>query len=141
MDLGCGSGILSLFLSKICKDKISLTLIDSDYYSIISSIENFKIKNVKVKILTSNLFSNIKEKFDFIISNPPIHEGNKITTKTVEQIIKKSINYLNKEGELRFVSLSCLSYKKFSKKYFKFVKILKKNKSYTVYKLTKPIKK
>ncbi|XRY30891.1 MAG: methyltransferase [Buchnera aphidicola (Tetraneura akinire)] len=140
LDLGCGSGVLSLILSKICKDKISLTLIDSEYHAIISSMENFKINKMTAKIFESDLFSNIKEKFDFIISNPPIHENNeKITVNIINKIIKMSSNYLNKNGELRFVSLSCLSYKKILNKHFRYIKILKNNKRYTVYKVMKPI--
>ena len=56
-----------------------------------------KIDNATVFI--SDVYENIKNKYDMIITNPPIHAGK---TKVYE-IIRGASNYLNENGELWIV--------------------------------------
>ena len=56
-----------------------------------------KIDNANVFI--SDVYENIKNKYDMIITNPPIHAGK---TKVYE-IIRGASNYLNENGELWIV--------------------------------------
>ncbi|CAL4322638.1 Ribosomal RNA small subunit methyltransferase C [Buchnera aphidicola (Eriosoma grossulariae)] len=134
LDIGCGSGILSILLHQK-SEKVNLTLIDIDLLAIKSSKKNFEINNIKGKILASDLFSNIHihEKFDLIISNPPIHEGIKFTKKIIKKIILESCKYLKPKGELRFVTQSSLLFFEILKKQFSIIKILKKNNSFIIY--------
>ena len=56
-----------------------------------------KINNGNVFI--SDAYKNVKNKYDMIITNPPIHAGK----KKVYEIIKNSKDYLNDDGELWIV--------------------------------------
>ncbi|CAL4322760.1 Ribosomal RNA small subunit methyltransferase C [Buchnera aphidicola (Eriosoma lanigerum)] len=132
LDVGCGSGVLSILLFQI-SSKINLTLIDIDSISLDNCTYNLKLNNIPGKVLASDLFSNINEKFDLILSNPPLHEDIQLTTKIIKKLIVESSQYLNKNGELRFVTLSSLLFCKLLQTYFSKIKILLKNRCFIVY--------
>ena len=69
LDMGCGSGILSLIISQKTRKVISA---DVNMNAVLSTRNNVKdnlIDNVEVR--QSNLFENVPERFDLIIFNPP----------------------------------------------------------------------
>ncbi|WP_406617338.1 peptide chain release factor N(5)-glutamine methyltransferase [Mycoplasmopsis adleri] len=73
LDLCCGSGFIGLALKKF-NSTINFTLSDIDTEALEQTKENFELnfdKNEKVKIIQSDCFTAIKEKFDLIVSNPP----------------------------------------------------------------------
>ena len=61
------------------------------------SIEENKLTNINV--FRSNVYENVKNKYDAIITNPPIHAGKEV----VYSIIKNAKNHLNENGELWIV--------------------------------------
>lgn len=106
------------------------------YYSecIGSEIDKNSIKTAKqavaysgqrnVKLVHSDLFSNIKDKFDVIASNPPytpLPMGKKVQDnydyggydgyEVIDRIIKNSPGYLNKRGELYLIIADYLGIK------------------------------
>lgn len=71
LDLGCGSGFIGLSIAKNTQAK-EVILSDIDSQAILQTKINAKLNNLKVKIIKSDLFENLKNyKFDVIISNPP----------------------------------------------------------------------
>ena len=69
LDLCAGSGYIGLTIKKEKNSEVTLSDIST---SCIKQIKvNASLNNLKVKIIKSNLFSRIKEKFDVIVSNPP----------------------------------------------------------------------
>jgi len=83
LDLGCGSGILSIVASKLgAKD---ITAIDIDEESIKASKENFKKNDVKnVSLLQGNLEEVYSEKPDLVVANIL----SEILAKLIDAIIK-----------------------------------------------------
>ncbi len=71
LELGCGSGIISLYASK--KGAI-VTASDVNKTAIDYLEENAKTNNLKIVTILSDLFESIEENyFDFIIVNPPYY--------------------------------------------------------------------
>lgn len=68
LDLGCGSGVLGIIAATNGAD---VTASDINPDAIIDTKKNAKRHNVKIKTVKSNLFKNIKGKFDLILFNPP----------------------------------------------------------------------
>ena len=60
---------------------------------------NQKENKAVVNIFKSNIYENITEKYDCIISNPPIRAGKSVYLT----IINEAPKYLNPSGELWFV--------------------------------------
>lgn len=70
LDIGTGSGCISITL-KHQLPSATVSAIDISKEALSVAKENAKLNNVEVNFLESNIFSNITDKYDLIISNPP----------------------------------------------------------------------
>ena len=97
LDVGCGYGFIGITVSKIMESDVDM--IDVNKRAI--HLSNINIKNIgcNARAFISNVYENINNKYDVIISNPPIRAGKEIYM----DIIENSINYLNEDGEFWFV--------------------------------------
>ncbi|WP_343192430.1 methyltransferase [Buchnera aphidicola (Taiwanaphis decaspermi)] len=136
LDLGCGSGVIGINL-KLLFGNIKIFSIDNNATSILITKKNFKINFLEGNVMISDLFSNIKKKFDLIVSNPSIHNNWKINDYMILQIIEKSNKYLKKKGELRIVTHNFKKYEKEIKKRFSQHTILLKKKHFVIHKIIK----
>lgn len=94
LDLGCGYGVIGIILKTI-QNNINISFSDINTRSLELSRENLKLNNISdYKIYKSDLFENISENFDLIISNPPIRTGKENIFKLYEQ----SFEHLNDNG-------------------------------------------
>lgn len=132
LDLCCGSGFIGIALKKAFP---SLNILQSDISNaaIKQTLINLKINNLKNNVIKSDMFHNIYQKFDVIISNPPylLKNDKKNMTKSVlkyepqkalfaqedgmffyYQIEKNLSKYLNKNG-LIILEINPLNYKWF----------------------------
>ena len=73
IDLGCGSGVIGLTLKERCKN-LKVDLIDISEEALNTTRENAKLLNIDANIFKSNMFSNVVDKYNIIISNPPYKE-------------------------------------------------------------------
>ncbi|WP_270331313.1 class I SAM-dependent methyltransferase [Lapidilactobacillus dextrinicus] len=97
LDVGCGYGPIGLSLAKLFPDA-TVTMVDVNERALDLARDN-AIKNQvadQVTILKSNAYSALAEtqKFDFIITNPPIRAGKKV----VDDILLTSQKFLTEEG-------------------------------------------
>ncbi|QPS71897.1 class I SAM-dependent methyltransferase [Lactococcus garvieae] len=98
LDVGCGYGTLGLTLAK--KYGLQATLIDVNSRALDLAKENAQKNNVEVSdIYLSDIYENVKESFDAIISNPPIRAGKEV----VHAILSGAYEHLNIEGHLTIV--------------------------------------
>ena len=122
LDMGTGSGILAEIALKKTKDVLAADIN-------LEAVEHAKSK--KINAVHSDLFSNIKGKFDLIIFNPPYLpddkrvkdialDGGKKGYELLERFLKQAKNYLNKNGKI-LILFSSLTKKN------KVDKILKEN--------------
>ncbi len=79
LDLCTGSGIVGISLAKYIKncEVVCADISKSALEIAEKNTENNKVNNIK--FVYSNMFSNIKDKFDIIVSNPPYIKRNVIT--------------------------------------------------------------
>lgn len=97
LDVGCGIGFLGISLNKIMG--ASVDMIDINNRALHLTKMNLKENKAEGKVFVSNIYENVKEVYDVIITNPPIRAGKKVYLT----IINESFNYLTKDGELWFV--------------------------------------
>ena len=69
LDIGTGSGCISITLKKELDCNVVGVDISNDALEV--ARENALINDVDVKFICSDVFSNVSDKFDVIISNPP----------------------------------------------------------------------
>ncbi len=128
LDVGSGYGFIGLTLAKIMNCQVDL--IDVNSRAIHLAKMNSKKNNIKANVFLSDIYSNVKDKYDVIITNPPIKAGKKVYLK----ILNESFKYLNENGELWFVMRNNHGVKTIYKEMSNVVKteILLKNKGFYV---------
>ena len=109
LDMGAGFGILA----ETAKEAGAKSVLAADISK--EAVEHVKFKGIPA--VQSNLFSEIKGKFDLIIFNPPylpehpkedretkrVVCGGKKGYETIERFLKQAKKHLNKNGEVLFV--------------------------------------
>ncbi len=100
LDLGCGYGPVGVILAKSMSN-VKITMLDINERAVMLSDMNAKENKVveKIKVLQSNILENIEDKFDRILTNPPIRAGK----ETVYMFFDKSYEHLNDGGKLYVV--------------------------------------
>lgn len=98
LDLGCGVGVVGLILGTINKN-ISIDMVDINERAINLTKNNLVLNNVKANVFVSDIYSNIDNKYDFIITNPPIRAGKNV----IRGFLLGSYDYLKDDGILYFV--------------------------------------
>ncbi len=99
LDLGCGYGCIGIVLSKAYG--LDVTQADINPTAIRLAEQNRRINNAETKIVLSDCYENIPERFDTIAINPPIHAGKDVTYK----MYGEAPAHLNKGGRLYVVTL------------------------------------
>lgn len=140
LDMGTGSGIQALTAKKLGAEVIA------------SDINPECLEKLNVKTIKSNLFENIKEKFDLIMFNPPYlpederePENSKLSTtggkkgsEILNKFLKQAKNHLKEKGKILIV-ISSLT-KGINKQGYKFTKLKEQKVPYeklTVYLIKK----
>lgn len=124
LDLCTGSGIIAITLKKEL-DEILIDVVASDISeeAIEVAKENAQYHDADVRFIQSDIFNNIDDKFDIIVSNPPyIDRKDEVTMKEnilnydphlalfaeeegmyfYRNIVEQSANYLNENGVIFF---------------------------------------
>ena len=124
LDLCTGSGIIAITLKKEL-DQVSVDVIASDISeeAIEVAKENAQSHNATIKFIKSDIFNNIDDKFDIIVSNPPyIDRKDEVTMQDnvlkydphlalfaeeegmyfYRKIIEQAKDYLNENGVMFF---------------------------------------
>ena len=119
LDLCTGSGAIGIALANNI-DNVNIALSDISKEALEIARKNCVNLNKKINIIESDLFENVNEKFDIIVSNPPYIKTDVIKTLSKEvqnepklaldggkdgleiyrRIINDAYKYLNKDGYL-----------------------------------------
>lgn len=98
LDLGCGLGYIGIMLKKY-HPNIKLTMVDINETAVQLALENSALYKQDNNVYVSDGFNNIKDKFDVIVSNPPIRTGK----ENMYRMFKDGLDHLNNEGKMVLV--------------------------------------
>ena len=84
LDLCTGSGAIAISLVKNCPNDVEVVASDVSHGALEVAQMNCKKNSAKVKLVESNLFETIEEKFDVIVSNPPYVETDVISELSMD---------------------------------------------------------
>lgn len=100
LDLGCGYGPIGITIAKLL-NKSNVTMSDVNERSLELCDMNAKENNVdgRTKIIKSSAFENINDKYDIIVTNPPIRAGKDV----VFSFYEGAFEHLNEGGKLYVV--------------------------------------
>lgn len=97
LDLGCGYGVVGIYLVK--QYQLEVDMVDVNNRAIELSKKNSTLNKMDTNVFMSDGFSNIENKYDLIVTNPPIRAGKKVYYKFFED----SIHYLTENGRFYVV--------------------------------------
>lgn len=138
LDIGTGSGCISIALKKEIPG-LDITAVDISEDALVVAKNNALENNCEINFIKSDLFNNIYDKYDLIISNPPYISYDEQIMDIVkknephlalyaknnglyfyEEIIKNSSNYLNDKNIIAFEIgyLQANEIKKMAHKYY-----------------------
>ena len=92
LDIGCGTGLLSLMLAQ--KSKAKIDAVEIDEAAFLQAKQNIKNSIFSHNITVSNediLQFSAHEKYDFIVCNPPFYENEKVSITHGEKLAKHSL--------------------------------------------------
>ena len=97
LDLGCGYGFIGIVLAKVLNSKV--TMIDINNRSVHLAERNIKENLINGKAMISDGYNKINDKYNLIVTNPPIRAGKKV----ILDFLLNAKDHLLKDGELWFV--------------------------------------
>lgn len=132
LDVGCGAGVLSAALASH-SPKVRLTLCDVSAPAVEVSRATLAANGLDGEVFASNVFSEVKGRFDMIISNPPFHDGMQTSLDAAQTLIRGAVRHLNSGGELRIVANAFLPYPKILDETFGFHDVIAQTGRFKVY--------
>ena len=130
LDVGCGYGTFGIALKSVYPF-LEIDMVDVNDRALNLARENLKLNNMSANVYLSNTYDKVENKYDLIVTNPPIRAGKEIVTK----ILVESKKYLNLNGEIWVViqkKQGAPSAKKNLESVFKKVDIVKRAKGYYI---------
>lgn len=106
LDVGCGTGIIGIYCALSGAKKV--LSVDINNKAVINTKINIKKNNVEniVNVKKSDLFKNVKGKYNFIFANLPIDDKSWNLEVSAVDLMKKFLNnsnkYLKKSGRIYF---------------------------------------
>ncbi|MBE6148940.1 MAG: class I SAM-dependent methyltransferase [Firmicutes bacterium] len=97
LDVGCGYGFMGIVIAKELQSNV--TMIDINKRALHLTQRNLIENKVSANVFESNGYENVKDKYDVIITNPPVRAGKQILLN----ILLGAKEHLNKNGELWYV--------------------------------------
>ena len=99
LDVGCGCGPIGIYISMLDNNYV-VDMIDVNERAIHLTKMGLKLNKINnANVFKSDAYEKINNKYDMIITNPPIHAGK----VKVYEIINGAQDYLNKGGTIYIV--------------------------------------
>lgn len=109
LDMGCGAGVIGAWL-KHNQPGLTVEMVDSNAVAVLASEWTLRENRLDAKVQASDGFSAVDGTFDWIISNPPFHDGIATDYRFVEKFIAEAPRFLKPGGRLRIVANAHLNY-------------------------------
>ena len=132
LDVGCGYGFIGIVIGVLTSSYVDM--IDVNKRAVHLTKRNIKrYKEFNGSVFESDAYQNVNDKYDIVITNPPIRVGK---TKLLE-ILEGAFDHMNEDGILYFVirkDQGALSIKKILEEN-KLVEIINKDKGFFIFRV------
>lgn len=93
LDVGCGYGTFGVSLKKVYP-YLAVTMVDVNQRALELAKDNCLQNQVKANVFYSDCLDQVTDKYDIIVTNPPIRAGK----QTVMKIVDQAFTHLNQGG-------------------------------------------
>ena len=80
LDVGCGYGTFGVAL-KSAYPALEIDMIDVNERALLLAKQNLAANNLEANVYLSSVYENVTNKYDVIVTNPPIRAGKETVTK------------------------------------------------------------
>jgi 16S rRNA (guanine1207-N2)-methyltransferase len=108
LDLGCGSGALSLAAFRLGAEAVLAT--DNNAVAIACAERNFSLHGMRGQVLCSDLAEGAPGEYDLILTNPPFHNDAETDYTLPGRILRTVLRLLKPGGEAYLVANQFLDY-------------------------------
>ncbi|GJA18679.1 ribosomal RNA small subunit methyltransferase C [Aeromonas caviae] len=132
LDFGCGAGVIGSVLAKR-NPALAVTMVDINALALESSRRTLAVNGLSGRVHASDVYSDIAETFQQIVSNPPFHAGLKTFYAATETFLAKAPEYLTANGALTIVANAFLRYQPILDAHFKQTEVIAGDAKFKVY--------
>lgn len=133
LDFGCGSGVIGLVVKRLWPSTV-VDMVDTNALAVESARLTMQANNLpKERVWQSDVFSDVKDSYTRILSNPPFHIGVRTDYRVVEAFLDRSAKHLEKLGALTIVANRFLKYPPLIEKSLGHCRIVAESKTFRVY--------
>lgn len=123
LDLGCGAGVIGLTF-KARSPELQVTLSDIDALALRSAELNSLRQQLQAQVIASDGLQQLQQRYDYIISNPPFHQGKSTDYQFAERLFADAKQHLTKDGQLWIIANRHLPYEDWAQQHFARVEIM-----------------
>ncbi|KGJ91279.1 methyltransferase [Colwellia psychrerythraea] len=132
LDFGCGAGVISCFIGKKFT-AINLSLLDVSALALTSAQESLALNGLLGQVFPSNSLSDVNEQYQYVVSNPPFHQGVKTHYQASEEFLAGINKKLSKRGNITIVANSFLRYQPIMQAHIGDTRVITKEQGFTIY--------
>lgn len=129
LDMGCGSGAITATLAR---RGCAVHAVDVDALAILSTEQTLAANDVAATVWASDVYSDVTERYDAIVCNPPFHAGVRTTSGIAERIVAGAPAHLARGGALWLVANRFLDYVTRLKEQFAHVDVVAEDNKFRV---------
>ena len=112
LDYACGIGVLALAARQIWP-QAALHLVDHDALALRAARHN--LAGGAAEFIQAENLTPLTARYDLMLSNPPIHAGNKLDYSVVQQLVEEAPRYLAARGQLLLVTQQTVPVQRWAK--------------------------
>lgn len=130
LDLGCGYGYLSLKAAALWGARI--TAVDNNIAAVTACRKNLQHVGLDAEVACDDCGSSLVDHFDWVLCNPPFHQGFDMESELSSKFISASYRLLKPGGKALFVVNAFIPLERKAAAFYDKVDVIANNKSFKV---------